>query len=111
MLVTNKSEASSPLSEDSFHAMVSEWELATGLTSDLTEMSAHPAFRRIVDSGRAAIPFLLRELKADPSFLVLALGEITGENPVPRSAKGKVKEMAKAWLAWGERNGYCDEAQ
>ncbi len=39
MLVTNKTEASSPLSEESFHAMVSEWELGTRLTSDLTEIA------------------------------------------------------------------------
>jgi hypothetical protein len=105
MLTTNKTEATSPVSEDSYRALVSEWEFGIRTTSSLTEMIAHPAFRRIVAAGRAAIPFLLRQIKADPSFLVLALGEITGENPVPRSARGKVKEMAKAWLAWGEKNG------
>jgi hypothetical protein len=69
----------------------------------LTEVIEHPAFRRIVAMGNDAVPFLLRELKRKPSFLVFALGEITGENPVPLSARGKVTEMTKAWLSWGEK--------
>ena len=93
------------LTEDLFQAMVSEWTLGAGPTSSSTEIAAHPAFRRIVSSGRDAIPFLLRELKKEPSLLVLALHEITGENPVAREARGKIKEMARAWIAWGEKSG------
>ncbi len=85
--------------------MVSEWTLAAGPTSSSTEIAAHPAFRRIVSSGRDAIPFLLRELKKEPSLLVLALHEITGENPVARESRGKIKEMARAWITWGEKSG------
>jgi hypothetical protein len=29
----------------------------------------------------------------------------TGEDPVPEESKGKVAEMAQAWLAWGRKAG------
>ena len=105
MLRLNQSNSSEPITGESFRAMVSEWNRETEFTSSLTEIIDHPAFRRIVNSGREAIPFLLQELKKKPSFLAVTLREITGENPVPRTARGKVDEMAKAWLAWGEKNG------
>jgi hypothetical protein len=89
---------------ESFQALINDWFRQLGPTSNLSEMIGSPAFRRIA-KGNPAVPLLLRELKREPSFLVLALAEITGENPVPRAARGKVKEMATAWLAWGESNG------
>ena len=99
------SPASAPVSDDFLRARISEWNRDTEFVSSLTEVIGHPAFRRIVEVGHDAVPFLLRQVKKEPSFLVLALREITGENPVPSSAKGKVKEMAEAWLAWGEKKG------
>jgi hypothetical protein len=99
MLTLNQSNLSEPITEESFLALVSQWNRETELTSSLTEIIDHPAFRRIVNSGREAIPFLLRELKKKPCLLAVALREITGEDRVPRNARGKVEEMAKAWLA------------
>ena len=36
-----------------------------------------------------------------------ALEAITEENPVPPAA-GKVREMARAWVDWGKRQGLLD---
>jgi hypothetical protein len=55
--------------------------------------------------GQEAVPYLLREVKREPSLLVMALREITGENPVPRESTGTIREMASAWVAWGEKKG------
>ncbi len=85
--------------------MVSEWKRDTAFVSSVSEIVGHPGFRRIVASGPGAVPYLLRELKKEPSYLVVALSEITGVNPVPPGVSGKVTEMVKAWLAWGEENG------
>ena len=38
--------------------------------------------------------------------MTLALGEITGANPVPAESAGKVREMAQAWIEWGRSQGY-----
>jgi hypothetical protein len=104
-VMPNTGQASAPLTEDLFQEMVSQWTLGIGSTSNPTEIFAHPAFRRIVGTGSDAVPFLLREVKKNPSYLVWALREITGKDPVPRDARGNMKEMARAWVAWGEENG------
>jgi hypothetical protein len=104
-LTVNSPQASAPLTEDAFRALVTEWDRGTAFVSSVSEIVAHPAFRSIVASGREAVPYLLEQLKSEPSYLVMALGEITGENPVPPSASGRVTEMAKAWLEWGEEHG------
>ena len=104
-LTLNSSQAAAPLTEDAFRTMVSEWKSGTAFVSSVSEIIGHPGFRRIVASGPGAVPYLLEELKREPSYLVMALGEITGVNPVPPGARGKITEMVKAWLAWGEENG------
>jgi hypothetical protein len=104
-LMFNSLQATAPVTQERFQEMVDDWFRYRGPTSNLAEMVADPTFRQIVAAGKESIPFLLQELKRRPSFLALALPEITGENPVPRAARGKINEMAKAWLAWGEKNG------
>ena len=98
-------QSSDPPTEELLRSLVSEWALGVGPTSSSTEITAQPAFRRIVAMGREAIPFLLREVKREPSLLMLALYEITGEKPVPARSRGKINEMAKAWVTWGKKNG------
>jgi hypothetical protein len=105
ILTRNSHQASSPITAQSFQAAVSEWKRETSFVSSVSEIIGHPAFRRIVAWGPSSVPFILQELRKRPSFLIIALGEITGEDPVAASATGKVTEMSKSWLAWGEKNG------
>lgn len=91
--------------EETFRSAVAEWTCGKGPTSSSTKLVAHPAFRRIVAMGTEAVPYLLQELKREPSLLVVALREITAENPVPRESSGKISDAAKAWVAWEEKNG------
>ena len=104
-VIVNSPQAIMPLTEDEFRSMVSEWKRGTAFVSSVSEIVGHPGFRRIVASGPGAVPYLLKELKEEPSYLVMALSEITGVNPVPPGVRGKITEMVKAWLAWGEENG------
>jgi hypothetical protein len=104
-LKLNSSPASAALTEDEFRTMVSEWNRGTAFVSSVSEIIGHPAFRRIVASGPESIPYLLEQLRSEPSYLVLALSEIMGVNPVPPGAAGRITDIAKAWLAWGEKNG------
>lgn len=52
------------------------------------------------------MPLLLEELRSNPDHWVIALEEITGENPVPPECEGKVRLMADAWIRWGIAGGY-----
>ncbi|MCI0460356.1 MAG: hypothetical protein L0Z62_25670 [Gemmataceae bacterium] len=97
----------SPISrEEEFQGLVRVWKLDTRSWSSTKRMAKHPAYRQIVSMGKPAIPLLLEELQREPDFWFAALREITGENPVPPQAAGKIEEMARSWIAWGKSQGY-----
>lgn len=56
--------------------------------------------------GKAVIPFLLEDLDQNPIYWLPVLRQITQANPVLPEQRGKVKQMAGAWLDWGKREGY-----
>jgi len=67
------------------HALVSEWLNGMGPSSNPDELKDHWAYRNIISKRDWIVPFLLREVAWNPSFIVWALHDITGENPVPRN--------------------------
>jgi uncharacterized protein (DUF433 family) len=92
--------------EEQFHRLVREWKAGRGPTSSVTRMAAHPAYRQIIGMGEVAVPLLLDELERQPDHWFLALHELTGADPVPKESRGKLREMAAAWLRWGDENGF-----
>lgn len=93
-----------------FQKLTEQWQRECGVRSSVDEMVAFPSYQQIIGMGDRAVPLILSELSkqgADPGHWFWALRVITGENPVPESAQGSVQLMAKAWLAWGEREGYA----
>jgi hypothetical protein len=87
-----------------FRALAERWKEERGPTSSTVQMAAHPAYRQIIGLGWAVVPFLLAELKQQPDHWFGALHEITGAEPVPREARGRVRDMAAAWLRWGKEH-------
>ena len=83
--------------------MVRTWKLDVGPLSSVTEMAMHPAYQQIIGLGREAVPLLLRELEREPDHWFWALKAITGVDPVEPTQRGRVKEMAQAWLEWGKK--------
>ena len=75
--------------------------------ADLSAMTDTPAYKAIIGLGERAVPLLLAELARKPDHWFPALHAITGENPVPPEAEGKLKLMAAAWLQWGNERGYA----
>jgi hypothetical protein len=67
---------------------------------------SHPAYLEIISLGKPAIPLLLRELEREPNDWFQALRILTGANPVRPEQRGRMKEMATAWLAWGREQGF-----
>jgi hypothetical protein len=72
-------------------------------------MSQHPAYQEIISMGTQIVPLLLSELKINPLYWLSALNAITGENPIKPEQRGKVKQMASAWIDWGRNQGYAIE--
>lgn len=88
---------------DSFYEAYAAWRSETEHLSSITEKVGSPHFRAIVDLGDRAIPLIVHELRKRPNFIFLALQQITGEDPVPKGARGNVRAMVEAWLLWAER--------
>lgn len=105
--MTNPKVLDNPV-ERKFRALVAAWKAGVlgSVSSSLSEMFAHPAYRQIIAMGRPAVPLLLAELGREPDWWFAALKEITGADPVPAASRGKLPEMTAAWLNWGRANGY-----
>ena len=88
---------------DRFQKLAATWKTAVRFVSDTDEMCSHPAYQEIIGMGWAALPFIFTELEREPDNWFWALKAITGEDPVPVEHQGDVAQMAKDWLAWGQR--------
>ena len=94
---------------DKFYALATEWQNEVAGMSSTAQMSQHPAYQEIISMGTKIVPLLLSELKKNPLYWLAALSAITGENPVKPEQRGRVKQMASAWMEWGRNQGYAIE--
>jgi hypothetical protein len=89
-----------------FYTLASQWESEVEGISSTVKMSQHPAYQEIVSMGTKVVPLLLKELQNNPLYWLSALSQITGENPIKPEQRGRIKQMAEAWLEWGKHQGY-----
>jgi hypothetical protein len=92
--------------EQRFLDLAATWKRERGPHSSSARLAEHPAYRRIIAMGPEVVPFLLRELEREPDHWFRALHAITGVDPVSPESRGKIREMAEAWLCWGREQGY-----
>jgi hypothetical protein len=95
-----------PTLEQRFRELVALWKQERGPYSSSAQLAQHPAYQQIIGMGPEVIPLLLRELDREPDHWFRALHALTGANPAPATSRGKVREMAEAWLEWGREQGY-----
>lgn len=97
-----------------FENLASQWRKERNpLSSNAWDNLLSPAYYRITGMGPGVVPFILEELRrelkmGEPDDWFVALWAITGENPVLEESRGRLREMAKAWLQWGSQHGYID---
>ncbi len=89
-----------------FRGFADEWKHASRYLSNTAQMAMLRPYQRIIGLGPAALPLILEELQREPDQWFWALEAITGENPVPPEAGGRVRLMAEAWIEWGKKQGY-----
>ena len=95
-----------PSFRQEFAELVATWRTETAGLSSPKAMTEHPAYERIIGLGELAIPLILQDMKESGGWWYPALRTLTGENPVPESARGNPPLNDKAWLQWGTDNGY-----
>lgn len=92
--------------EQRFRELAARWRKDTGFLSSTNEIATHPAYQQVIGMGQPALPFIFAELRHKPAHWFWALQSITGENPVPESARGNLGQMTAAWLHWASQHGY-----
>ncbi|MFM9264640.1 hypothetical protein [Tychonema sp. BBK16] len=92
--------------EAEFNSLVEEWRDQTRMLSLVTQKSMNPAYQRIIGMGQPIVPLIFRDLEQKPDHWFWALRAITGENPVKPEQRGRIKQMAQAWIQWGKEHGY-----
>ena len=107
--ILNKDSAISTKVVDRFYALASAWEQEVAGLSSTTQMAQHPIYQEIINMGIEIVPLLLKELEENPLYWFIALSAITGENPIKPEQKGRIRQMASAWLEWGRNQGYAIE--
>jgi len=86
-----------------FKAQYEQW-LRDSLFDSLPDrMTRYDSYKAIVDQGERVVPLIAAELRKEPSFLFLALEDITQADPVAPELRGDLKATVSAWLSWLRR--------
>jgi hypothetical protein len=92
-----------------FQDLRRHWIEERGARASVLEMAMLPSYQNIIGMGEEVIPMILAQLQSEgdhPDHWFWALAAITRDNPVSPQHRGKVREMAKAWLEWGANKGH-----
>jgi len=92
-------------SADRFTLLAAEWKDRSRYLSNTAQIAMLKPYQQIIGMGKPAVPLILKELEREPDQWFWALEAITGENPVPKEAAGKVQQMAQSWIDWGKAKG------
>jgi hypothetical protein len=84
-----------------FAYLAKQWKKDTSIHSSLSKKFMHPAYQRIMAMGKAALPFILKELESGPGHWFYALRFIAGSD----IAKGvdNLEDARQMWLDWGRK--------
>jgi hypothetical protein len=92
-----------------FQRLAAEWKDQARYLSNSARMAMLPPYQRIIGMGMPVVPLILEELRREPHHWYWALEAITEQDPVAPEARGKILDMAAAWIAWGKTQGLISE--
>ena len=93
--------------KSTFRQLAEDLEQRSVYVSNTHWIVTNPAYRKVVKMGDAVVPWILERLERHPHCWLPALRSITGVDPAPPAAQGKIREVIAEWLEWGKRNGYA----
>ena len=83
--------------KDKFTSLKKAWDKATMFSSSISDIVEDSNFKRIIEMGNGAIPFIIDEIDREPSNLVWALNLITGAT-IRSNQRLTITETCKAWV-------------
>jgi len=91
-----------------FRLLAEQWHNETGMLSYPAQIVSHPAYLEIIAIRPKMITPILNDLRDVGGYWYPALRALTGENPVPKEARGRPQLMKEAWVQWGREHGYLN---
>ena len=91
-----------------FYDLTETWKYETRGYSSVLDIISNSAYQQIIGMGEDAVPLILEDLSStmeNPSHWFWALRSIKGFSPIEVGQRGKIKQMANAWIEWGKKNG------
>jgi hypothetical protein len=88
---------------DEYIAAADEWDEHHRVLS--WHDTKHPAFRRIIALGDAAIPLILEDINNEPNWIVIALRELVPDGPDISAVSGRLGPICDRWLEWARAKG------
>lgn len=89
--------------EEKFQRLARQWRKETRHLSSVKTISINEAYQKIIGMGKAALPFILRDLQRTRGHWLWALNAIADENPAANAEE--FDESVEAWLEWGKNQG------
>jgi hypothetical protein len=95
--------------EQRFHEQSDKWRQETEHLSSPAQIMMHPSYQAILGMAKGReqemIRLMLHDLRENRTPWFWALSYLTQQNPIERSAAGKLDKMIKAWIDWGKTKG------
>lgn len=88
-----------------FRGLAGTWREETKLASTASDLFLNSAYQRIIGLGPDVIPVILGDMQQRPDHWFVALSALTGADPIPEEARGRLRAMTEAWLRWGAEEG------
>lgn len=89
-----------------FETLCEKWKEQTEILSSYDEIVGNIFYKKIIDMGWKAIPFIFERMEEDHDFWFEALTSITGHDPIDEENYGDVSKMCAIWLEWARENGF-----
>ncbi len=102
---TPRTRPSDGILRERFEVLAEWWHADTDALSSPSRILGHPAYRKMVQMGEQAIPWMLRDLRDNDGEWFAALQQLTGKSLVSEDHDGDFDVARDAWLEWGRREG------
>lgn len=108
-------EANQPALAARFRELSDRWQHETAHMSSPLQRMMHQSYQTILgltamnDADKTEIiRLMLRDLKENRRDWIVALGYLTGADPIDPLDAGKTDKNIQSWLSWGRAHGLID---
>ena len=95
-------DATEPDVGDLFRVLADWWHEATDALSSPAQKVNHQAYQQIIAMGRAAVLYILADVRDRGGYWFYALEEIERTSPLPKDNPVPFDDVKNAWLQWGQ---------